>query len=317
MLYRKVSLDKKVKNPLLKPILNEKVLFHDMVMYASHANPSRHCSSASCIPVYTPSSLAILRFFTNHKSQLFVPCQRHDRFSFCQEYFLFQFNASSSTCQRFTRQPCTPHIMLLLVDVPAGQVTGVTLTFQLSCRYATRLIPSLNRMDRFPYILQRWNGPISVAFFVTEAQVAELAEILAEYSGRNILFTVYVQKDITNQNTPWHVLSYGKKQFYPKGMYPINLLRDLTIESISTSHYLVIDVDIFLSATTFDNLKKYKPLLKDERHVLLFPLFSYYNNDTKSVKKPSKKQIHQSEEKPFNMDEAAFICYKTNNCKEA
>ena len=48
------------------------------------------------------------------------------------QYYLFQFNASSSTCQRFVRQPCRPHRLLSSIDIRGGLYRGVTLTFQLS-----------------------------------------------------------------------------------------------------------------------------------------------------------------------------------------
>ena len=120
-------------------------------------------------------------------------------------------------------------------------------------------------MNRFPYILQRWHGPISVAFFVTEREVPALAEKIAAVPRQNVVYSVYVRRNTTIQNTPWHKLPSGLKRYFPKGVFPINLLRDLTIESISTSHYLVIDVDIFLSERIYDRINSYGHWLRDER----------------------------------------------------
>ena len=132
MLYGRASLSNKVKNPLIQPILNEKALFRDMVQYSTDASPSQQCASAECHSSFCLSSLAIHHYFTANQPSLFVPCQRYDRYSLCQEYYLFQFNASSSTCQRFVRQPCRPHRLLSSIYIRGGLYRGVTLTFQLS-----------------------------------------------------------------------------------------------------------------------------------------------------------------------------------------
>ena len=96
-------------------------------------------------------------------------------------------------------------------------------------------------------------------------------------------------------------------------MFPINLLRDLTIESISTSHYLVIDVDIFLSERIYDRINSYGHWLQDERLILLLPLFGYRSNRTTSLNSKSL----QSTPAPFLMNPAAFRCYEKDDCKEA
>ena len=52
-------------------------------------------------------------------------------------------------------------------------------------------------MNRFPYILQRWHGPISVAFFVTEREVPALAEKIAAVPRQNVVYSAYVRRNTT------------------------------------------------------------------------------------------------------------------------
>ena len=59
-------------------------------------------------------------------------CNTDEPFSFCQEYYLFQYDATNHRCQRFKRQPCTSSCILLFKDRPDYVFSDVTLTTQLS-----------------------------------------------------------------------------------------------------------------------------------------------------------------------------------------
>ena len=72
---------------------------------------------------------------------------------------------------------------------------------------------------------------------------------------------------------------------YYQNCYVINELRNLAIETIQTSHFIIVDGDGLIScnyfdkmlplATMEDNLKSYIPLLSNEKEILLFPLFQF------------------------------------------
>ena len=72
---------------------------------------------------------------------------------------------------------------------------------------------------------------------------------------------------------------------YHQNCYVINELRNLAIETIQTSHFILVDGDGLIScnyfaealplATMEDNLKSYISLLSNEKEVLLFPLYPF------------------------------------------
>ena len=61
----------------------------------------------------------------------------------------------------------------------------------------------------------------------------------------------------------------------------MNILRDMAIESIETTHYVAIDIDLFISSTLEDDIEKNRALLNDHHNILLIPLFEMTN--TRSV----------------------------------
>ena len=52
----------------------------------------------------------------------------------------------------------------------------------------------------------------------------------------------------------------------------MNILRDMSIESIDTSHYVAVDVDVFFSFTLEDDIERNRKLLDDQNNILLIPL---------------------------------------------
>ena len=62
---------------------------------------------------------------------------------------------------------------------------------------------------------------------------------------------------------------------YPEGFYPINTLRDLAIESISTTHLLVADMDVFPSMGLESSINEYAEVLRDHHNMIALTLFRY------------------------------------------
>ena len=103
-----------------------------------------------------------------------------------------------------------------------------------------------------------------------------LADHVLECAGlRRIVFTVYVTKTITNNTIPFYVLADGTHLNYPEGFYPINTLRDLAIESISTTHLLVADTDVFPSMGMESSINEYAEVLRDHHNMIALTLFGY------------------------------------------
>ena len=103
-----------------------------------------------------------------------------------------------------------------------------------------------------------------------------LAHRVLEYAGlRRIVFTVYVVKTITSNTIPFYVLANRTHLNYPEGFYPINTLRDLAIESISTTHLLITDMDMFPSMGLESSINEYAEVLRDHHNMIALTLFRY------------------------------------------
>ncbi len=131
-------------------------------------------------------------------------------------------------------------------------------------------------MNRLPFILERWKGAVSLAILVREKEIAFLADKLSRYiTLSRVVFTIYVMKTITSQNTPYYVLRDGGHKEYYGGFYPVNTMRDLSIESITTTHCLVSDADMFPSDELESGIDEYAEVLSNYRNILTIPLFDY------------------------------------------
>ncbi|KAM7456586.1 hypothetical protein BLSTO_02654 [Blastocystis sp. subtype 1] len=248
-----------VRRPQQEYLLYDRMIFSRMTKYDFAHRPQATCRNAREITAY----------FDDNIEKLFVSCKDGGIFSHCQPFFLFQYSSISQRCQPFERQP--------YVDSP--NVVNTTLTTQFSYHRLRRLTHRLNRFNRFPFILQRWPGYVSVAIFVKQSEVPALAEKMAQFAAeRRVIYTVYVQKTIDPENPPFYMMPNKEKRLYPKGLYPLNILRDLAIESIHTTHFFMIDADVFLSKTLYANLRKYANLLTNHKVVMFIPLFEYANS---------------------------------------
>ena len=103
-----------------------------------------------------------------------------------------------------------------------------------------------------------------------------LADHILECAGLGrIVFTVYVTKTITSSTIPFYVQPNGSHLNYSEGFYPINTLRDLAIESISTTHLLVADTDVFPSMGMESSINEYAEVLRDHHNMIALTLFRY------------------------------------------
>lgn len=172
--------------------------------------------------------------------------------------------------------PVRPLLPAHSIDIHDQGYTGTTLIFTLSSLLSRPFTRSIDRLDRFPYILERWKGPVSVGLFVPEAQLYILAKrLFALAPRRNVVFTIYVLKTIVRGHVPFYNDRDDKRIYAGRGMYPVNLLRDLAIESISTTHYMIIDADVLLSTTLYSHIDDYKTILRNHKNTVVLPLFEY------------------------------------------
>ena len=122
--------------------------------------------------------------------------------------------------------------MILLVDVYKN-FTVITET----------LVLTPNRLDRLPLHLDRWNGSMSIAIQMTEDELPTVAQVISTINRPNIRFTLYIAKD-----SGCDYVSESRKVYHFNNCFVINELRDLAIETIETTHFMVIDGDGILSS---------------------------------------------------------------------
>lgn len=142
------------------------------------------------------------------------------------------------------------------------------------CRYT--------RIDRFPYLLKRWKGPISSVFCIDEIELRLLAEFIMTIDRQNILFNIYIRR--LSPIVPYLWWNTTKKE-YPEGIYPLNVLRDIGIDSIETTHFLLLDIDVMPSSNLYRSILENSNCLLDYHNAVVFQLFHYKKNVTRNVTK--------------------------------
>lgn len=245
-----------------------------MIVYASQHDPHSACTSAQGMMMERVTRIDILHYFETQKEHLFVNQSAFHPFSFHQEYYLFSVDTDNRECQRFKRSPCNMCYQLL---IPRHTRYGVHWSYRSrppDVVAMSRVNNRVNRLDRFPYHLQRWKGRMSVAIMCEEKEVPLIASFLERHLHRSgIVFTVYVRKPITRENTPYYLLENRTRVALESGVFPHNFLRLLAIESISTTHYISIDGDIFLSSSLQSTIEQNAAVLTDYHNALVLQLF--------------------------------------------
>ena len=102
-------------------------------------------------------------------------------------------------------------------------------------------------MDRFPLHLKRWKGPMSIAIQLEEDELEQMASTLLSLSRRDIRFTLYIVKKITLSFKCTFQTMKNKTERL-QSCFVINELRNLAIETIRTTHYLLVDGDGLVSS---------------------------------------------------------------------
>ena len=107
------------------------------------------------------------------------------------------------------------------------------------------------RLNRLPYHIRRFQGPKIFIIYALEEELSQIHSTISTITDSSVTFIFYIPSSssslsqpptfVKSENTSSHIVR--KKPFYP-----INLLRDLAIEYIQTTHYLFLDCDILISS---------------------------------------------------------------------
>lgn len=247
-----------IKN--LKELSNEKQCFHRLVPYEKYPSHFSTCLSAA----------QVIAFFNNFKQDLLFHCQDNTTFSHCQEFYLFLYDSKNDFCTSFQRKPCSSMMILIYIDNNKG-FDGVTLI----------TVITIDRQNRLPYLLKRWKYDIVLAISVLESELAQVEALINSYiEYKQITFVIYV---IKTMNTPYKSILYDDSGpiYSNNAIFPINLLRDLSIESIDTTHYFICDIDAFPSKSLYDSIVLHKELLYDHKAVFVLKLFKVITRSKK------------------------------------
>ena len=98
---------------------------------------------------------------------------------------------------------------------------------------------SLDRLQMIENVCRLWEGPISLALYLSDAEAGQFEDYVAEsecLSGRN--------------NIGYHVV------FKQGTLYPINLLRNVALDRAETAHVFLSDVDFLPMPNLYGSLKK-------------------------------------------------------------
>ena len=131
-------------------------------------------------------------------------------------------------------------------------------------------------MDRIPYLIKRWKRDISIAVFLEEKDIPQLETVITKFTSlKRIVFSFYIRKTITPSNTPYYRKDKTNVKYFDNGLYPMNIMRDMAIESVETTHYLLLDIDTFISTTLEQDIENNKHFLSNHFNTLVFQIFQF------------------------------------------
>lgn len=123
---------------------------------------------------------------------------------------------------------------------------------------------------------------LSVA--IVESEIPPLLKLINSISRQSqITFVIYIVKEYNGEHKSVFFNEQGP-EYSNEVIFPINLLRDLAVESIDTSHFFICDIDAFPSQTLYDSILLHKEVLNDPKAVFILKLFSMNNRDKKVIK---------------------------------
>lgn len=107
---------------------------------------------------------------------------------------------------------------------------------------------STDRLNRLPFHLERWHEPMSIVIILNENELLKVSNTITKINRSNIRLTLYIIKNLTNNQNKCIYYKQNNKMVFSTYCYPYNELRDLAIETIQTSHYLLLDGDAIITS---------------------------------------------------------------------
>jgi hypothetical protein len=150
-------------------------------------------------------------------------------------------------------QPKNEKHTFQLVSEAAPHCTPLNSVDQVTFTLVTQF--SDDRMWMMEHHCLRWTGgPISVAVF-TSKTVDEVLE------------------DLRSLHCPIDQISVQTVSGYSEEDYPVNVLRNVALKAVKTSHVVYVDVDFWESTNLADTLQLHRDTLLDTKAALVIPAF--------------------------------------------
>ena len=119
-------------------------------------------------------------------------------------------------------------------------------------------IISTERLFFVEHFLKRWGGwrciisliprPISITVIVHRDELHETEQFIQQsHFPARLTLTLYIIGVSSNPDCVYTQLADGSVQCEPGPIYPLNRLRNIAIESVSTSHFVLFDMDVWPS----------------------------------------------------------------------
>lgn len=111
-------------------------------------------------------------------------------------------------------------------------------------------------MNRLEYLLSRWKHNISLALFIRYNEFKSTLKYLGNSfkNTSNIVCSFYIPYE--RDNASYYIKADRSRVYFPEKLYPMNILRNIAIEQIVTSHFLYIDIDFFISGNISTEISK-------------------------------------------------------------
>lgn len=112
---------------------------------------------------------------------------------------------------------------------------------------------SPKRMDRLPLHFDRWKGPMSIVIQLNEEEMENVAKIVSAIQRENVRFTFYIIKKPIPETRSYRCtfISYNRTKVHYETCFVINVLRNLAIETIRTTHFMIVDGDGIVSCIMY------------------------------------------------------------------
>lgn len=131
----------------------------------------------------------------------------------------------------------------------------VSIISQTTFHFIHPLISRTERLFYFKYMLKRWQGfhsisffihrPISITIMAHKNESAEVERFIRQSHFPNRLrLALYTIGVSNNPDCVYHMVE-GQLKCVPQIVYPLNRLRNIAIENIVTSHFVVFDMDMW------------------------------------------------------------------------